>query len=464
MKRYALMHVVVLGLFTLVSADIALVGTVKKSGTGTPVAGVKIQLAGHPELSVNTGADGSFKLSDVTSVLAVRHENVFFGLTFKNNRLVFSLPDRTRNFSMELIDAGGRKVYSQDLGALPAGMSEALLPDLASGIYLLRAYHGTEALTYTIVCSGNSLLLSKNMVQKSQVDLVLKAASAPVDTLVASKSGFTTKKVPVASYLMNNIVIELDSLTQGATSCSREDLNTVAEMYVKALEAGDPKQMVLTDDIKYFENMKSCKLDSGIWKSKLKVDFHRNIIDADSCLIFVEVIVNNAHPYIIGGRLMVKNGKVAEIRALVSDVGDWLLDDAKDITNAYNMSKGEDWSIIPVDKRDTRKAIQAGGDAYLDAFLDSTKVTVPWGKPCARLEGGAYTAKSPTDQNGTCNVGVPQNLKITDRLYVIDVELGTVQILCKFGGSMPDSHLFRLVGGKLRFVHTISICGEKGCM
>jgi hypothetical protein len=30
--------------------------------------------------------------------------------------------------------------------------------------------------------------------------------------------------------------------------------------------------------------------------------------------------------------------------------------------------------------------------------------------------------------------------------------------------GLPDSHEFRIEGGKLRYVHTLSSCGEKACM
>jgi len=42
---------------------------------------------------------------------------------------------------------------------------------------------------------------------------------------------------------------------------------------------------------------------------------------------------------------------------------------------------------------------------------------------------------------------------------VVDVEMGTVNIFCRFGNppGVPDSHTFRLVNGKLRYVHTLSV-------
>jgi hypothetical protein len=37
--------------------------------------------------------------------------------------------------------------------------------------------------------------------------------------------------------------------------------------------------------------------------------------------------------------------------------------------------------------------------------------------------------------------------------------MGVVNVFCRFGNDsgMPDSHLFRLVNGRYRYIHTISV-------
>lgn len=80
--------------------------------------------------------------------------------------------------------------------------------------------------------------------------------------------------------------------------------------------------------------------------------------------------------------------------------------------------------------------------------------------PRARLEGGAYSNRS-NDPKATCKVGIPAGvLYIVNRDYVVDEEMGVVNIFCRFGNSqtgMPDSHTFRVVNGKLANVHTLSV-------
>jgi hypothetical protein len=78
-----------------------------------------------------------------------------------------------------------------------------------------------------------------------------------------------------------------------------------------------------------------------------------------------------------------------------------------------------------------------------------------------RIEGGMYTGKgTPLD---SCEVGVPAGVNIANRRFVVDEEMGTVQVFCTFGVSTPgggsgapDSHLFRVEHGKLRYVHTLT--------
>jgi hypothetical protein len=73
-----------------------------------------------------------------------------------------------------------------------------------------------------------------------------------------------------------------------------------------------------------------------------------------------------------------------------------------------------------------------------------------------------YTTKDFDDPNASCNIGFPEGedkLPILNRSYVVDVEMGTVNIFCRFGNppGAPDSHTFRLVNGKLRYVHTLTL-------
>jgi hypothetical protein len=246
-------------------------------------------------------------------------------------------------------------------------------------------------------------------------------------------------------------------------SCSRADLQTAAESYVAAQTAGQPQAMTLASQVAYQEQMAPADMAKGILAKPLKVDFHRNLTDPATCQSFTEMVVADpAHPYVIGTRLKIADGKVIEIETLVTDKDDWLFNAG----NTMKYSRAEKWDVIPAASRDSRATIIAAADAYLDLFNDKN-AKVPWGTPCARLEGGIYTTKNApgvVTAKDSCNVGVPSNTPLINRRYIVDEELGSVVVLLNFGkNQQPDSHMFRVENGKLRYVHTITVCRTLNC-
>jgi hypothetical protein len=240
--------------------------------------------------------------------------------------------------------------------------------------------------------------------------------------------------------------------------CSRADLQKAVDAYLAAQAKGDPAALPKTTPVKYVENMKDASIASGILTTPLKVDHQRSLLDTEACETFTEAIVTDkAHPYVLGVRLKVASGKVAEFEAMVTDKDDWLFN-----ANSYlKWSSSEDWGVIPANARDTRQTLLAAGNAYEDVFKDNS-VKVPWGTPCNRLEGGAHTGKGAPDDS--CNVGVPSGMDIHSRRYLVDPEIGALVIFSRFGeNDIPDTHLFRIEKGKIRFVHTLTVCIIPNC-
>jgi hypothetical protein len=190
--------------------------------------------------------------------------------------------------------------------------------------------------------------------------------------------------------------------------------------------------------------------------------------DTTQCKTFTEIIVTDPlHPYVIHTQMTLDNeGDVILIDNLVTDKGDW----AFNATGYQYWSSQEKWEPIPENKRLSRDTIKAAGDAYADRCNDVT-VQVPFGTPCARLEGGAYTGRGNLSAN-TCDIGgLPEHVPMVDRKYVLDEVFGVVDIFMGFTGldrtqkdtPTPDSHLFRVEDGKIRYIHTASACFVDGC-
>jgi hypothetical protein len=253
------------------------------------------------------------------------------------------------------------------------------------------------------------------------------------------------------------------SSSEPQDQCTRESLQTKVDVYIDALKKGEPSLMPLASGAKYIENRKEASFEEGIWQEPLVIDFHRSLLDTELCETYTEIIsATGDHPYVIGTRLKINGDAIAEVEALVTDEDDWLFN----ASNYLKYSSQEDWRILPPDMRSDRQTLIEVGNAYFDVFKDfSTANKVPWNIPCARLEGGMYT--NPENKpDASCTEGPPLegSVEIVNRRFIVDIDMGTVVGLANFGdeNGWPDSHIFRLENGKVRYVHTLTVCPD-GC-
>lgn len=241
-------------------------------------------------------------------------------------------------------------------------------------------------------------------------------------------------------------------------SCTRDGLKAATDLYIAAQTSGDTTGLPLAKGLGYIENFKPTDINDGMIKKALKVDHQFSLLDTATCQTFTEVIITDkANPHVLGTRLRVNHGLIAEIEILWTTTGYWLFN----ADNYVKYSTAEDWGPIPAAKRDTRSTLESAASAYLDAFLEGKGDLVPWGYPCNRTEGGMHTGKGAADD--TCQVGVPAGVNIANRHFVVDETIGAVVAFCTFGAGgpnggsgAPDTHLFRVENGKLRYVHTLT--------
>jgi len=241
-------------------------------------------------------------------------------------------------------------------------------------------------------------------------------------------------------------------------SCVRGGLQRAVNLYIEAQTKGDTSGLPLANGLGYYENMERIDPAQGLISQALKIDHHRSLLDEATCQTFTEVIVTDpAKPYVLGTRMRINHDKIAELEIVWTTTGYWLFN----ADNYLKYSSAEDWGPIAPDRRDSRETLTAAANAYLDAFLEGKIDQVPWGFPCVRVEGGMYTGKgSPSD---SCEVGVPAGVNIVNRRFVVDEVIGSVVVYCTFGAGgpnggsgSPDTHLFRVENGKLRYVHTLT--------
>lgn len=274
--------------------------------------------------------------------------------------------------------------------------------------------------------------------------------------------------------------IVLAGATFAATAsaeCSRDTLQKLADTYIKAQTSGDPGLIPLATSSEprapkpyYGENDRPVNITEGILAQAIKADFTRSLHDTAQCATFTEyVAASHAHPYVIHTRMeATEEGKVKVMESVVTDQDDWVFG-AKEY---LAVTKAEDWSVIPEDKRDDRRAIQAAAEAYINNWGDPF-LPVPHGTPCSRLEGRLSTAaRDPEGQ--TCTMGAfPQPIKTGNRRYVIDETVGAINIFHNFSWldagvgpyhpGIPVSHQFRVLGKMNRYIHEVTACITPNC-
>lgn len=259
-----------------------------------------------------------------------------------------------------------------------------------------------------------------------------------------------------------------------AAACTRPFLINTTTAYLSAQLAGDPSLFTnpyafSSPNLIHLENnVLVPSLAKSALATPLKIDFSRSLHDTLQCATFTEIIAaSDPHPHVIHTRMVfdADSQQAMLIESVVTDAGDWLFNATG--TLELNNAEGE-WEPIPEAERMGRKEIQALGDAYFDRFKN-TSVVVPWGAPCYRLEGGLPAKGEMKD--GECVMVWPSTIVVPYRRYVVDEEMGAVDLFIGFPGldrtqgqnPMPDSHLFRVEKGKIKFCHTASACVVAGC-
>ncbi len=286
--------------------------------------------------------------------------------------------------------------------------------------------------------------------------LLLRRDKRDPDSCSHSASPFHTKSENTMHSFSILVLTALGPVLGSAADCTREFLKASADSLVAAQTAGDPTLLKpVSEGLVYRENFAAATIKSGILATALKIDHSRHSLDTTQCATYTELIsTKGSKPHVLGTQMYFKDGAVAKIETLITTTGDWLFN----ATGTLNWASKEDWGTIPEGKRDSRAVIQAAADAYCDIFSDKS-VKVPWGYPCARLEGGSYTGNG--GPNDKCDVGIPSGVSLIDRHYVIDETVGAVSVFLSFA-TIPDSHEFRVENGKLRFVHTMTVMSAKG--
>ncbi|KAF2874109.1 hypothetical protein BDV95DRAFT_626921 [Massariosphaeria phaeospora] len=242
-----------------------------------------------------------------------------------------------------------------------------------------------------------------------------------------------------------------------AADCTREGLLAAANSYLAAQTAGSTSALKLsTSNFTYQQNNKVSDITKGLLSIPYKIDLNRSTADTTACASYTMWISSTgSKPYVVGTQIRHlgnDTSTISMVDSIAATTGDLFFDSKK--TLGYIQK--EDWTTIsPATARPSRELLKKVGDAYLDMWTDAKAAdSIPWGTDCERVEGSMYTKP--------CGGQLPRggSKKANGmRRYVIDEEAGSVDVLCQFDslGTMPDSHEVRVVDGKVKYVHTITV-------
>ena len=207
----------VLCLLSAATADISVSGIVKKSDGTTGIPGVKVSLSEQNDFFSFTDSSGIFKIEG-TGLRSYLPKANTIKIDLKDRILYISPIALKQNCKIGIYSVTGKNLLFKSLSQIQSQVHSLRLPHLSSGIYLIRLTLGNIELTYTLSCMGKRLFLTdhnKNIMSVPGNITVSKRESVR-DTLIAEKSGYITKKVPLASYLQEDITIVLDSIANPA--------------------------------------------------------------------------------------------------------------------------------------------------------------------------------------------------------------------------------------------------------
>ncbi|KAI8938475.1 hypothetical protein NX059_004367 [Plenodomus lindquistii] len=265
-------------------------------------------------------------------------------------------------------------------------------------------------------------------------------------------------------------LVSLCLTTYTLATCDRALLQTIAASYLEAQTSGTPTLLPIAPNISYTENDVPLSPNAGVLAHALTIDLSRNLFDTTTCAFFTEITsATDPHPYVIDTQIHVSpsTNLVTSMQSVVADSGDWVFN----ATSHLRWSRSESWAPIDAAHRNSRAVILAAANAYLDSWANGS-ISVPYGTPCARLEGGAYTGeRSPT--TNTCYMPEfpkPAFTGAGNRRYVVDEVIGAVGVLNDFPfidtvkpEGAPSSNLMRVEGGRIRYIHETTVCATRGC-
>ncbi len=314
----------------------------------------------------------------------------------------------------------------------------------------------------------------------------------------------------------------VSSAQTGADRCTREDLAKMTDKYFESLREHKASDLPLSSMAKFTENGVTKDAGKGFWETAGKPLLKRTLIDTRKCVTATIAVMEEpfssktvesspaggrggfggagapggrgatsgagapggsgggvagmfggpktlpaegtVRPILFAARLKAEKGKISEIETIVTRERDF----AFNVENELK-TKDQDWdTILPPEKRASRKVLADAANHYFDLFANNSTVSVPFAEVCDRWENGLQTTASNHDCSPvTFRKQTKTSINHGPRRVWVDTEKGIAIAFMAFGGGasaneenptgrgLVDCHMFRMRDGKVDLIHAI---------
>jgi hypothetical protein len=291
------------------------------------------------------------------------------------------------------------------------------------------------------------------------------------------------------------------SLASAAGKCDRACLVGMMDQYLAAVVKHNPAGVPIASDVKLVENLKQIPVGKGLWETATGGPTEFKIYVADPVagqIGFMGVMQDKGKPVLLGARLKLANGKIAEIDHMVSPLNEPL---------PAGLLKPRPGLITKIanSERVPREQMLKAADSYYEAIEQSNGAAAPFADECQRRENGMTSANNqdplpPNAQQAPGSIAMFGRMKcgpqlstgimgyITDinqrRLFAVDEEMGLVMAYSMFNHdgepnplkikgvpgvtespnnwgkfTVPAAHIYKIKGGKIYEIEAMAIVG-----
>jgi hypothetical protein len=185
--------------------QVSLSGTVKSSRTTAAISGATVRLVSL-SLGTSTDAEGRFNLLGTTGV---HRSAVGQGLTDPN--VIRFRQEADGPIIIRILDLKGVQKTVVHSGLLPAGTWNVTLPRLAGGVYFCTFDSPSSRESVRFLAPPGSQPATGSAPSPIRTAVASRSlAGSAIDSLLVTKTGYRSSRVPLSSYQQTGIDIQLD--------------------------------------------------------------------------------------------------------------------------------------------------------------------------------------------------------------------------------------------------------------